>query len=145
MSFRALARYLAENSPRSLDPQCSRQVNPQTLCEQWEHRGMAQGSPDCLNLYDGDDPRNVHRTLQSAGLTGQNPTVIKGVEANAECSTRAEDTSRVVTRVGGTEQAMTHRTYILVDLHTYSLCGELPSYRSFRFPHLPAEQSNPKR
>ena len=101
---------------------------------------MAKGFPDCLNLHDGDvgDPRNVHRAQQIAGLIGQNPTVIKGVAANAECSTQAEYTSRVVTRVGGTERVMTR--YILVDLHT---AGSFHQIEASGFAYLPAGQSNP--
>jgi hypothetical protein len=55
---------------------------------------MAIGSPYCLSLYDGADPRNAHRALQSAGLVGQNLTVIKGVVANAEGSKQVGDTFR---------------------------------------------------
>ena len=55
---------------------------------------MAKYSPDCLNLYDGDDPRNVHRAQRSAGLVGQNSTVIKGIVAGAEGSNRVGDTFR---------------------------------------------------
>ena len=55
---------------------------------------MAKGSPDCLNLYDHDDPRNAHRALQSAGLVGYGSTMITGVEANVEGSNQVGDTFR---------------------------------------------------
>ena len=55
---------------------------------------MAKYFPDCLNLYDGGGPRNVHRAQRSTGLVGQNSTVIKGIAANAEGSNQVGDTFR---------------------------------------------------